>query len=91
MCEQDLVIGGYFDGWSERLTAAEQSVAAVEAQVDLLNRGQETMPTMASLLAAYPTGDTRDHIVAGNIAEVDTLTVTEFRQLQAMTVTLNAA
>ena len=60
-----------------RLTAAEQSVAAVEAQVDLLNRGLgETMPTMASLLAAYPTGDTRDHIVAGNIAEVDTLIVT---------------
>jgi lysophospholipase L1-like esterase len=60
-----------------RLTAAEQSVAAVEAQVDMLNRGLgETMPTMASLLAAYPSGDTRDHIVAGNIAEVDTLTVT---------------
>jgi hypothetical protein len=65
------------EAYPVRLTAAEQSVAAVEAQVDLLNRGLgETMPTMASLLAAYPTGDTRDHIVAGNIAEVDTLTVT---------------
>ena len=74
-----------------RLTAAEQSVAAVEAQVDLLNRGLgETMPTMASLLAAYPTGDTRDHIVAGNIAEVDTLTVTGVPTTAGnVTVTLN--
>ena len=74
-----------------RLTAAEQSVAAVEAQVDLLNRGLgETMTTMASLLAAYPTGDTRDHIVAGNIAEVDTLTVTGVPTTAGnITVTLN--
>ena len=74
-----------------RLTAAEQSVAAVEAQVDLLNRGLgETMPTMASLLAAYPTGDTRDHIVAGNIAEVDTLTVTAIPTVAStITITLN--
>ena len=74
-----------------RLTAAEQSVAAVEAQVDLLNRGLgETMPTMASLLAAYPTGDTRDHIVAGNIAEVDTLTVTAIPTAAGnVTITLN--
>ncbi|NLD32793.1 MAG: SGNH/GDSL hydrolase family protein [Trichococcus flocculiformis] len=74
-----------------RLTAAEQSVAAVEAQVNLLNRGLgETMPTMASLLAAYPTGDTRDHIVAGNIAEVDTLTVTAIPTTAGnITVTLN--
>ena len=74
-----------------RLTAAEQSVAAVEAQVDLLNRGLgETMPTMASLLAAYPTGDTRDHIVAGNIAEVDTLTVTAIPTAAGnITITLN--
>lgn len=60
-----------------RLTAAEQSVAAVEAQVDLLNRGLgETMSSLALLNLTYPTGDTKDHIVAGNIAEVDTLTVT---------------
>lgn len=74
-----------------RLTAAEQSVAAVEAQVDLLNRGLgETMPTMASLLSTYPTGDTRDHIVAGNIAEVDTLTVTGVPTTAGnVTVTLN--
>ena len=74
-----------------RLTAAEQSVAAVEAQVDLLNRGLgETMPTMVSLLAAYPTGDTRDHIVAGNIAEVDTLTITGVPTTAGnVTVTLN--
>ena len=58
------------EAYPVRLTAAEQSVAAVETQVDLLNRGLgETMPTMASLLSTYPTGDTRDHIVAGNIAE----------------------
>ena len=37
------------EAYPVRLTAAEQSVAAVEAQVDLLNRGLgETMPTMAS-------------------------------------------
>ena len=74
-----------------RLTAAEQSVAAIEVQVDQLNRGLgETMPTMASLLAAYPTGDTRDHIVAGNIAEVDTLTVTAIPTAAGnITVTLN--
>lgn len=74
-----------------RLTAAEQSVAAVEAQVDLLKRGLgETMPTMASLLSTYPTGDTRDHIVAGNIAEVDTLTVTGVPTTAGnVTVTLN--
>jgi len=74
-----------------RLTAAEQSVAAVEAQVDLLNRGLgETMPTMASLLSTYPTGDTRDHIVAGNIAEVDTLTVTAIPTAAGnITITLN--
>lgn len=74
-----------------RLTAAEQSVAAVEAQVDLLNRGLgETMPTMAALLSTYPTGDTRDHIVAGNIAEVDTLTVTAIPTAAGnITITLN--
>ena len=74
-----------------RLTAAEQSVAAVEAQVDLLNRGLgETMPTMASLLSTYPTGDTRDHIVAGNIAEVDTFTVTAIPTAAGnITITLN--
>ena len=74
-----------------RLADVEQSVAAVEAQVDLLNRGLgETMPTMASLLSTYPTGDTRDHIVAGNIAEVDTLTVTGIPTTAGnVTVTLN--
>ncbi len=79
------------EAYPVRLTAAEQSVAAVEAQVDLLNRGLgETMPTMASLLATYPTGDTRDHIVAGNIAEVDTLTVTGVPTTAGnVTVTLN--
>lgn len=79
------------EAYPVRLTAAEQSVAAVEAQVDLLNRGLgETMPTMASLLAAYPTGDTRDHIVAGNIAEVDTLTVTAIPTVAGnITITLN--
>ena len=74
-----------------RLTAAEQSVSQMEAQIDGFNRGLgETMPTMASLLAAYPTGDTRDHIVAGNIAEVDTLTVTGVPTTAGnITVTLN--
>jgi lysophospholipase L1-like esterase len=74
-----------------RLSAAEQSVAAVEAQVDLLNRGLgETMSSLALLNSTYPTGDTKDHIVAGNIAEVDTLTVTGIPTTAGdVTVTLN--
>lgn len=74
-----------------RLTAAEQSVAAVEAQVDLLNRGLgETMASLALLNSTYPAGDTKDHIVAGNIAEVDTLTVTAIPTVAGnITVTLN--
>ena len=74
-----------------RLTAAEQSVAAVEAQVDLLNRGLgETMASLALLNSTYPAGDTKDHIVAGNIAEVDTLTATAIPTVAGnITVTLN--
>ena len=79
------------EAYPVRLTAAEQSVAAVEAQVDLLNRGLgETMSSLALLNSTYPTGDTKDHIVAGNIAEVDTLTVTAVPTVAGnITVTLN--
>lgn len=74
-----------------RLSAAERELAEAKADILLNNRGLgETMPTMDSLLAAYPTGDSRDHIVAGNIAEVDTLTVTAIPTVAGnITITLN--
>lgn len=79
------------EAYPVRLNAAEQSVSQMETQIDGFNRGLgETMPTMASLLEAYPTGDTRDHIVAGNVAEVDTLTVTGIPTVASnVTITLN--
>lgn len=64
---------------------------SVYAQVDLLNRGLgATITSLALLNSTYPTGDTKDHIVAGNIAEIDTLTVTSIPTLAStLTITLN--
>lgn len=53
------------------LESADQSITAqlahIDSQVDLLNRGLgETFATLVALQTAYPTGDTKDHIVAAD-------------------------
>lgn len=51
--------------YANRLLSTEQQLAETNAQVDLLNRGLgETFATLTDLQTAYPTGDTKDHIVA---------------------------
>lgn len=65
-------------GWSlsGETNMQNQSWRPIEAQVDLLNRGLgETMASLALLNSTIPQ-EIQDHIVAGILLEVDTLTVT---------------
>lgn len=50
---------------SETISETTAQLAEIGSQVDLLNRGLgETFATLVDLQTAYPTGDTKDHIVA---------------------------
>ncbi len=50
-----------------RLVSVEQQLAEAQAQIDLNKRGLgETFATLVDLQTAYPTGDTKDHIVAAD-------------------------
>ena len=72
-------------------TSINAQIAAFNQTIAAMNRGLgETMSSMAQLLSTYPTGDTKAHLVPGNIAEVDTLTVTTIPTTAgAVKVTLN--
>lgn len=49
------------------LNSVKQQLEQASAQVDLLNRGLgETFATLTDLQTAYPTGDTKDHIVGAD-------------------------
>lgn len=51
----------------QSLVSLGQQLEQAEAQIDLLTRGiGETFATLADLQTAYPTGDTKDHIVAAD-------------------------
>ena len=54
-------------GYPQELVSLQGQLAETNAQVDLLNRGLgETFATLVALQTAYPTGDTKDHIVAAS-------------------------
>lgn len=51
----------------QSLDSLGQQLAQAEAQIDLLNRGLgETFAVLVDLQTAYPTGDTKDHIVGAD-------------------------
>lgn len=53
--------------YPQELVSLKGQLAEVDSRVDLLNRGLgETFATLVALQTAYPTGDTKDHIVAAS-------------------------
>jgi len=53
--------------YPQELLSLGSQLADIDAQVDLLNRGLgETFATLTDLQTAYPTGDTKDHIVGAD-------------------------
>lgn len=83
---------------SELLVQLESDGAAMQSNINQLNnevlamsRGLgQSISSLALLNSTYPAGDTKDHIVAGNVKEVATLTVTAIPSVSAnVTVTLD--
>lgn len=83
---------------SELLVQLESDGAAMQSNITQLNnevlamsRGLgQSISSLALLNSTYPAGDTKDHIVAGNVKEVATLTVTAIPSVSAnVTVTLD--
>ena len=55
------------DELSQELLSLGSQLADIDSRVDLLNRGLgETFATLTDLQTAYPTGDTKDHIVGAD-------------------------
>lgn len=53
--------------YAPELNSVKQQLVETNAQVDLINRGLgETFATLTDLQTAYPTGDTKDHIVGAD-------------------------
>lgn len=53
--------------YPQELVSLTSQLAETSARVDLLNRGLgETFATLTDLQTAYPTGDTKDHIVGAD-------------------------
>ena len=53
--------------YRQELVSLGSQLADIDSRVDLLNRGLgETFATLVALQTAYPTGDTKDHIVAAD-------------------------
>ena len=83
---------------SELLVQLESDGAAMQSNITQLNnevlamsRGLgQSISSLALLNSTYPAGDTKDHIVAGNVKEVATLTVTAIPSVSSnVTVTLD--
>lgn len=53
--------------YAPNIVSLTSQLAEAESQIDLLNRGLgETYATLVALQTAYPTGDTKDHIVGAD-------------------------